>query len=83
MTKKKARYDKIGVGYDSTRKAISSFSLLNNRVEIEQGLKEMRADIDSGKIKEIMSEYENDLGDYLFVIIQKKNRLLISEILYV
>lgn len=57
---------------EEIRNAISSFSLLSNRVEVEQGLKEMRADIDSGKIKEIIANYENDLGDYLFIIGQKK-----------
>lgn len=50
------------------RHGISSFSSLANRTEVEKGLSELRKDIDSGKINEIIQSYENDFGDYLFVI---------------
>ncbi|GAA3602688.1 class I SAM-dependent methyltransferase [Flavivirga amylovorans] len=53
------------------RHGISSFSSLANRTEIEHGLSELRKDIDSGKINKIMTSYENDLGDYLYVIGKK------------
>lgn len=50
------------------RHGISSFSSLANQSEVEQGLSELRKDIDSGKINEIIKSYENDHGDYLYVI---------------
>ena len=56
---------------EQIRHGISSFSSLSNRTEVENGLSELRKDIDSGKIKEIIKSYENDLGDYLYVIGKK------------
>ena len=56
---------------DRIRYGISSFSLLSNRTEVEQGLSELRKDIDSGKIIDVIKSYENDFGDYLFVIGKK------------
>lgn len=53
------------------RHGISSFSSLANKTEIEQGLLELRKDIDNGRIKSIIKSYENDFGDYLFVIGKK------------
>lgn len=56
---------------EQIRRGISSFSSLSNRIEVENGLSELRKDIDSGKVIEIMKSYENDLGDYLYVIGKK------------
>lgn len=53
------------------RDGISSFQLSANQTELNNGLKHLAADIESGKIKNIIKEYECDLGDYLFVIAQK------------
>lgn len=53
------------------RDGISSFQLSANQTELDKGLKNLAADIESGKIKNIIKEYECDLGDYLFVIGQK------------
>ena len=53
------------------RHGISSFSSLANQTEVEQGLAELRNDIDSGKITEVIKSFENDLGDYLYVIGKK------------
>lgn len=52
----------------SIRHGISSFSALANIEEVETGLVTLRTDIDSGKIKEIIKSYENDFGDYLYII---------------
>jgi ubiquinone/menaquinone biosynthesis C-methylase UbiE len=49
------------------RAGISSFASLANTEEINEGLTRLRKDIDSGKIKQIISNYESDLGDYLFI----------------
>lgn len=56
---------------EQIRHGISSFSSLSNQTEVENGLLELRNDIDSGKIEEIIRSYENDLGDYLYVIGKK------------
>ena len=53
------------------RNGISSFSSLADREEIEKGLSDLRKDINSGKINKIIKSYENDLGDYMFIIGQK------------
>ncbi len=56
---------------DQIRHGISSFSLLANRTEVEQGLSELRKDIDSRKINDIIKSYENDFGDYQYIIGKK------------
>lgn len=53
---------------ESIRHGISSFSALANIEEVESGLATLRADINSGRIKEIIKSYENDFGDYLYII---------------
>ncbi len=56
---------------DQIRHGISSFSSLANRIEVQKGLSELREDIDNGKIIEIIKSYENDFGDYLYIIGKK------------
>jgi len=56
----------------SLGKVISSFSSLSNGQEVKQGLSRLRADITEGRIDEIMESYKHHLGDYLFVIGEKK-----------
>ena len=53
------------------RQGISSFSSLANKGEVEEGLEELRLDVASGKVREVMNKYENDAGDYMFVIAVK------------
>jgi len=53
---------------DKVRNGISSFSSLANKREVEQGLTELRKDMDSGKIEEVQASYENHHGDYLYII---------------
>ncbi|WP_046757759.1 class I SAM-dependent methyltransferase [Kordia jejudonensis] len=55
------------------RNGISSFSLLANKEEVEKGLKQLEADINSGEINSIMKNYENRDGDYLFILSQKES----------
>lgn len=59
---------------EQIRHGISSFSSLANSTEVELGLLQLRRDIDSGKIKTIIDSYDNDSGDYLFLIAQKNSR---------
>lgn len=58
---------------EQIRKGISSFSSLANRKEVKQGLLQLRQDIDSGKIEEVINSYASKLGDYLFVIANKSS----------
>lgn len=56
---------------DNVRHGISSFSSLAHRVEVEKGLADLRKDLDTGKHAQIRKSYENDLGDYLYIIGKK------------
>lgn len=53
------------------QQGISSFSSLANQEEVKQGLLQMREDISSGKITDVMNSYNNNLGDYMFIIGEK------------
>ena len=53
------------------RQGISSFSDLANEGEIETGLIKLKKDIRTGKIIELIKSYENEMGDYLFVMAEK------------
>lgn len=56
---------------EQIRNGISSFSDLSNQEEVTQGLEKLKADIKTGKVEQIMQDYKNDFGDYLYVIAQK------------
>ncbi len=56
---------------EKIRKGISSFSDLSNKEEVKRGLKQLRIDIDTGKIKEVMDAYTNEKGDYLHLVVKK------------
>lgn len=49
------------------RAGISTFSSLCDENELHRGLRELRADIDSGRIEDIMASYSSETGDYLFI----------------
>lgn len=53
------------------RQNASSFSAFCEDAELNKGLRALEADIASGKITEIMKQYENDRGDYLFLVAEK------------
>ncbi len=53
------------------RNGISSFSSLANRTEVEEGLSQLKTDIDNGTINSVIDAYANDLGDYLYIIGKK------------
>lgn len=50
------------------RKGISSFSDLANAEEVASGLEKLNEDIESGRIKKIIENFENETGDYLFIV---------------
>ena len=49
------------------RSGISSFSALSNSSELENGLKSLENDVNSGAIGGVIESYNNDLGDYMFI----------------
>lgn len=55
------------------RKGISSFSSLANQQEVEEGLLALRNDIASGKISSVIDAFQNQKGDYLFIVGEKDN----------
>ncbi|HEY1046096.1 MAG TPA: class I SAM-dependent methyltransferase [Daejeonella sp.] len=57
---------------EQIRLGISSFSSLANIDEVKQGLTKLRTDINNNEFEQIKSQYDNDLGDYLFITIDKK-----------
>ncbi|ELR70649.1 putative MerR-family transcriptional regulator [Fulvivirga imtechensis AK7] len=52
------------------RQGISSFAALANKTEVDKGLEKLKNDINSGEIDQVMQEYENALGDYIFIVVQ-------------
>lgn len=53
------------------RNGASSFTVYADDEEVKKGLVQLDADINSGKIQDIIKQYDNDLGDYLFYRISK------------
>lgn len=51
----------------SVRSGISSFSAFSTPGELNSGLKRLKSDIETHAIHDIISQYENDRGDYLFI----------------
>ncbi|PZE19902.1 class I SAM-dependent methyltransferase [Paenibacillus xerothermodurans] len=56
----------------NVRAGISTFPNLASRDEIHIGCTRLKIDIESGRIQEVMDRYRSDLGDYLFVIAEKR-----------
>ncbi len=56
---------------DDIRKNSSAFSVYSSSVEVEKGTLHLSQDISSGEIKNVMKNYENNLGDYTFLIATK------------
>lgn len=57
------------------RAGISTFHLSAEPDELTRGLKELESDILSGKIQDVITQYENTLGDYLFISAEKRGFL--------
>ncbi len=61
-----------GLYFEETiRTGISSFSNLANSEEVRIGLSKLKSDIETGKIQNKISEFNNEHGDYLFIRIEK------------
>lgn len=51
----------------SIRNGISAFHGFNPPVEMKDGLDQLTKDIDSGNVENMIEEYDNVVGDYLFI----------------
>lgn len=56
---------------EAIRQGISSFSDLANQPEIEAGLQALQADLASWDFKKVQLDYQNNLGDYKFIVANK------------
>lgn len=56
----------------SVRSGISTFANLASKEEVEEGCNKLRQDLHSGSIRNILDQYSSDLGDYVFVVAEKK-----------
>jgi ubiquinone/menaquinone biosynthesis C-methylase UbiE len=52
---------------EDVRNGTSGFTLAKNQEEIAAGLRVLEADLASGRINQVMAQYENQSGDYLFI----------------
>lgn len=53
-------------------KGISYFSIYADAKELQDGLQKLRECIDTDQFAAIRDQYDNDLGDYLFVVFRKQ-----------
>lgn len=60
---------------ETVRHGISSFSSLAANDELTEGLLKLRNDIDDQTFENFRSHYANELGDYLFISLEKKTGL--------
>ena len=56
---------------ETVRKGISTFASLAEPVEVTSGCARLRADIQSGRICQVMKAYRHQQGDYLFMVCEK------------
>ena len=54
------------------RAGISSFAVLADPTEVQQGCERLAADVASGRFAEVAASYRHDRGDYLFVVAQRR-----------
>ncbi|MEO6632539.1 MAG: class I SAM-dependent methyltransferase [Mucilaginibacter sp.] len=58
---------------EAVRKGMSSFAALANAEEVRKGLLKLQIDFEDNKFISIKNSYNNNLGDYLFIVAKKKN----------
>lgn len=56
----------------AVRAGISTFAKLASKEEVEFGCSKLKADIESGRITEVTNRYSSDLGDYMFIVAEKR-----------
>ena len=57
------------------RNGISSFTSLANKIEVQDGLNKLNSDILAKESEIVKLRYENSLGDYLFIMLEKRVKI--------
>lgn len=57
---------------ERVRSGISTFANLASKDEIEEGCNKLKMDIETKKIEGVLNKYSSNLGDYVYVIAEKK-----------
>ncbi|MFC0470314.1 class I SAM-dependent methyltransferase [Halalkalibacter kiskunsagensis] len=57
---------------EKVRSGISTFANLASNEEVEEGCSKLKEDIETKRIEEVLNKYSSDLGDYVYVIAEKK-----------
>ncbi|UOE95242.1 hypothetical protein [Alkalihalobacillus sp. LMS39] len=57
---------------ENVRSGISTFANLASKEEVEDGCKQLKRDLETNEIDNVLKRYKSDLGDYVFVIAEKK-----------
>jgi ubiquinone/menaquinone biosynthesis C-methylase UbiE len=57
---------------ENVRSGISTFANLASKEEVEEGCNRLKKDIESKKIEEVLNNYSSDIGDYVYIIAEKK-----------
>jgi hypothetical protein len=52
----------------AVRAGISTFASLADSAEIKEGCRQLEADIRTGHVHDVVKTYENQLGDYAFLV---------------
>ena len=60
---------------DPVRQGISSFASLANKKEVEKGLEMLSHDIAKNDFEKVKKKFDNDLGDYLFLKLEKMHKV--------
>ncbi|GAE33294.1 hypothetical protein JCM9157_290 [Halalkalibacter akibai JCM 9157] len=57
---------------EKVRSGISTFANLASKDEIEEGCNKLKMDIETKKIENVLNKYSSNLGDYIYVVAEKK-----------
>ncbi len=55
----------------AVRAGISSFHVSAYDNEVEEGLTKLKQDIETSRIQDVIQQYENSIGDYMFIVAEK------------
>jgi len=69
------KYDPCMYLEAQVRKGISTFASLAFEDEVKEGCFRLKRDIASGKVNDVISEYNSIYGDYMFIVAKKKLQL--------
>ncbi|KRE30926.1 class I SAM-dependent methyltransferase [Paenibacillus sp. Soil522] len=66
------KYDPSMYLNPKVRTGISTFASSASQEEIDAGCTRLKADIENGQIQEVLDRYSSELGDYTFVVAEKR-----------